>query len=98
MSITPTAGIAAPNRSGRWFSTAPTSSPPLLPPKIASFGRGGVVVGDEPLGRRDEIVEHVLLVRLRARLVPLFAILAAAPQVGHRVHAAQPPATPAPTS
>ena len=38
MSITPTAGIAAPNRSGRWFSTAPTSRPPLLPPKIASFG------------------------------------------------------------
>ena len=31
------AGNAAPNRSGRWVSHAPTSNPPLLPPKIASF-------------------------------------------------------------
>src|SRR2546429_519392 len=37
MSMTPTAGSAAPNRSGRWFSTAPISRPPLLPPEIASF-------------------------------------------------------------
>ena len=38
MSSTPTAGSAAPNRSGRCVSTAPTSKPPLLRPRIASFG------------------------------------------------------------
>ena len=38
MSITPTAGSAAPNRSGRCVIAAPTSRPPLLPPPIASFG------------------------------------------------------------
>ena len=36
MSITPTAGRQAPNRSGRCVRQAPTSSPPLLPPSIAS--------------------------------------------------------------
>src|ERR1051325_8243123 len=38
MSITPTAGNAAPNRSGRCVNAAPTNNPPLLPPPIASFG------------------------------------------------------------
>src|SRR5215217_1959774 len=37
MSITPTEGNAAANRSGRWLTTAPTSSPPLDPPPMASF-------------------------------------------------------------
>ena len=37
MSITPTAGRQAPNRSGRWVITAPTSRPPLLPPWMASL-------------------------------------------------------------
>ena len=37
MSITPTAGRQAPNRSGRCVRHAPTSSPPLLPPWIASL-------------------------------------------------------------
>ncbi len=38
MSSTPTAGSAAPNRSGRCVRQAATSRPPLLPPAIASFG------------------------------------------------------------
>jgi hypothetical protein len=38
MSSTPTSGIAAPNRSGRSVSAAPTSRPPFEPPLIASFG------------------------------------------------------------
>ena len=38
MSITPTAGSAAPKRSGRCVIAAPTSRPPLLPPPIASLG------------------------------------------------------------
>ncbi len=37
MSITPTAGSVAPNRSGRCVRQAPTSSPPLDRPEIASF-------------------------------------------------------------
>ena len=41
MSSTPTAGSAAPKSSGRCVMHAPTSSPPLLPPWIASF-RGDV--------------------------------------------------------
>ena len=32
MSITPTAGHATRQMSGRWFKVAPTRSPPLLPP------------------------------------------------------------------
>ena len=36
--MTPTCGIATPNRSGRWFITAPTSRPPFDPPWMASFG------------------------------------------------------------
>ena len=55
---------------------------------MASLGVRGVLVGDQPLGRRDEVVEHVLLVQLGAGLVPLLAILAAAAQVGHGEHAA----------
>ncbi len=38
MSITPTSGSVAPNRSGRCVNIAPINSPPLLPPRIASFG------------------------------------------------------------
>src|ERR1041385_133016 len=37
MSITPTDGNAAPNRSGRCVNAAPINKPPLLPPPIASF-------------------------------------------------------------
>ena len=37
MSMTPTCGTAARNRSGRWLMTAPTSSPPFEPPCAASF-------------------------------------------------------------
>ena len=39
--------------------------------------RRGVLVRDEPFGRRDEVVEHVLLHRQHAGLVPLLAELAA---------------------
>ena len=37
MSITPTAGSATANRSGRCCSTAPTSRPPFEPPMMPSF-------------------------------------------------------------
>ena len=42
------------NSSGRCVMAAPTSRPPLLPPRIASFSRRRVLVGDQPLGRGDE--------------------------------------------
>src|SRR5690349_18153375 len=50
--------------------------------------RFGVAVLDQPLRRGSEIVEHVLLVRLHAALVPLLAELAAAAQVGQRENTA----------
>ena len=50
--------------------------------------RRGVFLGDEVFGRRDEVVENVLLVFEHARLVPRFAVLRAAAQVGHAVDAA----------
>jgi hypothetical protein len=37
MSITPTAGSATANRSGRCVITAPTSRPPFEPPRMASL-------------------------------------------------------------
>ena len=36
---------AAPNRSGRWFTTAPTSSPPADPPRAAIRSGGLIEVG-----------------------------------------------------
>ena len=44
---------------------------------------------DEELGRRDEVVEDVLFVVERSRLVPFLAVLAAAPEVGLRVDTAE---------
>ena len=35
--MTPTAGSAAANSSGRCVMAAPTNNPPLLPPLMASF-------------------------------------------------------------
>ena len=84
MSITPTAGSAAPKRSGRWVMQAPTSRPPLDPPADRQLGRRRVLVRDQPLGRGDEVVEDVLLLELGAGLVPVLAVFAAAAQVGLR--------------
>ena len=56
---------------------------------MASLSLDVRLLGDQPLGRGDEVVEHVLLLERLAGQVPLFAVLAAAAQVGHRQHAAQ---------
>ena len=95
ISITPTAGRAAPNSSGRWVRQAPTSSPPFEPPWIASLAGRGDPFGDQVFGAGDEIVEDVLLVRQDAGLVPVLAVFPAAAQVGHRQHPAHVPARPA---
>ena len=83
MSATGTWQTTAPNRSGRWIMTAPTSRPPLLPPSIASRA-AACIPRRQPLGGRDEVVEDVLLALEHAGLVPLLAVLAAAAQVGER--------------
>ena len=61
---------------------------------MASFVGPRVLVGDQPLGRGDEVVEDVLLLELRAGLVPGLAVLAAAADVGQGVDARPSPATP----
>ena len=43
---------------------------------------------DQPLRRGQEVVEDVLLLLQHARLVPGLAVLAAAAEVGQRVHPA----------
>jgi hypothetical protein len=59
---------------------APTSRPPLL--RLGSQARRrGPAFADQVLGRRDEVVEHVLLLEQRAGLVPFLAVLAAAAQL-----------------
>ena len=60
--MTPTAGDRGAVQVRPLVTQAPTSRPPLEPPVIASLG-SGVVLRDEPLGRRDEVFEHHLLVR-----------------------------------
>ena len=46
------------------------------------------LLGDEPLGGRNEIIKDVLLLELRARLVPGLAVLAAAAEVRLGIDAA----------
>ena len=46
------------------------------------------VLRDQIFSRADEVIEHVLLVSLHARFVPRAAVLAAAAQIGHGIHAA----------
>src|SRR5258706_211610 len=51
--------------------------------------RGGrIFVLDEPLGRADKIIKHILLFELHSRLMPILTVFAAAPEVSNRIHAA----------
>ena len=88
MSMTPTAGSAAPNRSGRCVIARADEQAAVAAAADGELVGTGVFLGDQPFGGGDEIVEHVLLLCLRAGLVPLVAILAAAAQVGDRIDAA----------
>ena len=60
----------------------------MLRPRIASFGVDVYFSSISHSRRRDEVVEHVLLLQLRAGAVPRLAVLAAAAQVGDGEHAA----------
>src|SRR6266478_2080360 len=87
MSMTPTSGSAAPNKSGRSLSTAPTSRP------VAAAGNRQcclrrIFLGDQPVGGGDEVIEDLLLVQLCSRQVPLLAVLTAAAKIGDRIHSA----------
>src|SRR6185369_16500505 len=50
------------------------------------LARRGVFIRNQPLSRGYEVVEHVLLLQLRARLVPLLAVLTTATHVCRRVN------------
>src|SRR3989304_6356773 len=80
MSATGTRHTTAPTRSGRGARN-PRAAP-------APAGAGAPARG-EPLGGRDEVVEHVLLALEHPRLVPRFAVLAAAAEVRHGVDSAR---------
>ncbi len=88
MSITPTAGSAAPNSSGRWFSTAPTSRPPLLPPAIASFGAEVYLSPIRYSAAAMKSSKTFCFSGEPAGVVPVLAVLAAAAQAGDGVDAA----------
>ena len=87
MSSSGTAHHTARHRSGRCVIAAPTSSPPFEPPAIARRSRERSAGGDQPVGGGVEVVEHVLLVRPPAGLVPCLAVLETAAQPGDRVQA-----------
>jgi len=59
MSITPTAGRQ--RRTGRPLRQARADEEPTLLRRKSRACRTRVLVGDQPLGRRDEVIKHVLL-------------------------------------
>ena len=86
--MTPTPGSAAPNNSGRCVSAAPTEQSAVAAPEDRQALGVGVLLADQVLGSRDEIVEDILLLELGAGLVPFLAVFTAAAQVGDGVGAA----------
>ena len=82
MSITPTAGSAAPKSSGRWVMQAPTSRPPFEPPAIASLGGVVYLCSISHSAAAMKSSKTFCLRQLRPRLVPRLAVFAAAAQVG----------------
>ncbi len=70
MSITPTAGRHAPNRSGRCVMHAPTSRPPLLPPWMASFSGAVYLFAISHSAAAMKSSKTFCFLQLRAGLVP----------------------------
>src|SRR5262249_723771 len=94
MSITPTAGSAAPIRSGRWGITAPTSRPPFEPPWMAR--REGRVHFSPPSHPPPPLKPSHTLLLFPFFLFPLpppRATLRAAPPPPPEIRARQDPAT-----
>ena len=83
MSITPTAGSAAPKRSGRCVMHAPTSRPPLLPPPDGQLRRRRVLVAISHSAAAMKSSKTFCFFELGAGLVPFLAVLAAAAEVRH---------------
>ena len=88
MSSSGTPHDTAAHRSGRCVSAAPTSNPPFERPSMARRSRDVRPGRHEPVGGRVEVVEHVLLVRPAAGVVPRLAVLDPAPQAGDRIQPA----------
>src|SRR3989442_940448 len=80
-------GAALPEQLGTLRDRRADEQPAVRPTADREPHGRGVALLDQVLRRRDEVVEHVLLLLVHARLVPLLAVLAAAPQGGHRVYA-----------
>src|SRR6185437_15833450 len=64
------------NSSGRCVVTVPTSNPPLLPPRMASFSRG------------NKVIKDVLLLVQHACVVPFLSEFATTAKICHRVESA----------
>src|SRR5437868_1093086 len=62
--------------------------PTIAPATDRELRSRGVLIRNQPLRRRNEIVKYILLVSLRARQMPLLSILTAAPQIRLRVDTA----------
>ena len=83
ISITPTAGSAAPKRSGRG-SRRPRRKNRHSTAPIASLQVRGVSFCDQPFSAGDEVVEHILLVVEHAASMPYLAVFTASPHIGGR--------------
>ena len=94
MSITPTAGRQAPNRSGRWVRQAPTSSPPFEPPLMASLGVEVIFSAISHSAQAIKSSNTFCLLCEHPGLVPLLAVFTAAAQDGLGIDAAHAPARP----
>src|SRR5436853_1491390 len=62
--------------------------PTIAPATDRELRSRGVLIRNQPLRRRNEIIKYILLVSLRARQMPLLSILTATPQIRLRVDTA----------
>src|SRR5690349_21705303 len=76
------------NRSGRCVVTEPTSSPPLLPPRMASFSRDVYLLLINHSAGGNKVVKNILLFVQHAGVVPFLSEFSATAKVRHCVEAA----------
>ena len=88
MSMTPTCGDDRAEEVGTLEFAGADEQSAVAAAGDGEFGGRGVLVGDEPFGEGDEVVEDILLASAGAGIVPGFAVFAAAAEAGLRVDAA----------
>ena len=81
MSMTPTCGNGHAEQIGTLIDHRADQQAAVRSALHRQPCRRRVLVGDQPLGRGDEVVEHVLLLQLGAGVVPRLAVFAAAAHV-----------------